>query len=189
MDRRTFLQRLGLLGLAGANAALGPGRTKVHLVGDSIAYLVGPHLGKLARSSNLAFKSTALAGSSILSWSYSHVKELHALHTDDPDLVMVMLGSNDAYMQKHVRKRLLTNVVKVLERFGGLDKVVWVGPTKLANAATGLLEVYRALGESGVRVLDARTVEVSMWDDKLHPDERGRRVLATWIAENTWGPE
>lgn len=155
---------------------------RVLLMGDSEAYLLSYEFPALAKRDGMEFKTVAVAGSSVISWSQGLGPQWDAIRRFHPDVVLVSLGANDGCMGVRVvrnEKPFLEAFMRKLRRVGARE-VVWMGPpkigvptkkdgrSKLPQATAGLEEFAALVKTTGVPFLDAREIEVAMWDDQLH---------------------
>lgn len=112
------------------------GKSRILLVGDSLAVGLGPYLRELSGPRRVAFDSTAAVGTRIDQWS-SNATLKAALAAFRPTLVLVSLGTNDAYMQGGVataeQQRLRLRELLSLIKAHGAD-YVWIGPPALPAA-------------------------------------------------------
>jgi hypothetical protein len=174
-------------------------------MGDSEAYLLSWEFPRLARGTGAPFVSVVAPGSSVISWSRELGKEWSAIRRAKPDVLLVSLGANDAC----TGPRVVVNEPPFLVRFRAkLDRtkakcVVWLGPpavgaphpTKdqcaLALAEPGLELFAQMIGGAGIPYLDARTIQIPLWNDHLHcsrpahsadtkPESRGCETWAAW---------
>lgn len=167
---------------------------RIYLIGDSEAFLLAPILKVKAAQAGHVWGQGIVPGSSVISWSKDLPAEWGRLRRFKPSLVLVSLGANDACMGARIVANEGPFFRVVSERLSRIQaRVVWLGPPKigaercprkdcLTRAIAGL-ETFSALVKTRWQYLDAREIEVSLWDDLLHPDERGRRIWADWI----WG--
>jgi len=162
---------------------------RVLLIGDSQAFLLSHEFPVLATRDGVTFKAVVAPGSSVISWASDG--PLWAMAAQfRPTAVLVSLGSNDAYMGPSVVRNEGPFLARVSKRLDGLGarEVVWLGPPKLRRAAKGLEAFVQMVSRTGFRYLDAREIEVGMWDDQLHCSRPqyagdradGCRVWATW---------
>lgn len=173
MNRRCFL--LGVVG------ALVPG-DRVYLIGDSQAFLLQYDLAPLAKADGVPFGTAAIGGSSIISWAQGHDRELALMRRFYPTVLVVALGSNDAYMGPRIVANEPPYLRRLLGRLRG--RVVWVGPPDLPRARKGLEAVASMVKKEGVDYLDSRQVRLAMWDDQLHcarPHPDGCSKWARWV--------
>jgi lysophospholipase L1-like esterase len=166
---------------------------RVFLLGDSEAFLLGYELPQKARAEGIAFSSWPVAGSSVISWARENDKGWAAMRQFKPTVVLVSLGANDACMGTRIianERPYLATVTRRLSR--ARVRVVWLGPPRIgAPAGCGKrdcleraipgLEAFAKMVSAEHTYLDGRQVQVSMWDDLLHPDGAGRAAWATWI--------
>lgn len=170
------------LGLAAGVSAVGlvrvltaprirPGRTRLFVVGDSMAVGLRPHLAALSQESKIALESLAKEGTRIDQWAHSKVLQ-DKLTKFQPTLVLVVLGTNDEYLGTGARERqapYLKDLLANLERTGA--DVVWVGPPALARSS-GIRELIRSQVPDS-RYFPSDTLQIPRGPDQLHPTARG----------------
>jgi len=157
--------------------------SRVWVIGDSLAWLLMHELPVLAQKENVILKGNPVPGSSVISWSQRHNREIAVMNAFKPDVLVVCLGANDAYMGPDVIKNEPPFLAALLRRLQSKDRtIVWVLPPKLERAKRGL-ENFANMIESSVsyRVLDSHQIRIEMWNDKLHPSASGRAIWAQWI--------
>lgn len=149
---------------------------RVVLMGDSQAFLLAHDMAPLAGQVFVSFSSVAEPGSSVISWANGLDRQWHQVRRFRPDTVLVSLGSNDAC----IGPRVVRNERPFLQRFMrrmqsvGARKVVWLGPPdlggagKLPHAKQGLRLFAQMIKDADVIYLDARRIQVPLWDDRLH---------------------
>lgn len=174
-------------GSAGRADEASPRKPRVAVIGDSQAWLLMHDLPRVALADGVEVRGWTVPGSSVLSWSgYRHEVELARMRAWHPDLVVVVLGSNDAYMASHVLAGEPARIRSLLWRlYHRGHRVVWVGPTKLPQARRGLEIFKRMVAEEGlVRYLDSSSIDIEQWGDELHcarPAPGGCARWASWI--------
>lgn len=108
-----------------------------------------------------------------------------------PDLVTLMIGSNDLMSPRH-RKTLSDTVAAVLDR---LPAGSWVAtlpnPSRVAAAANRVLAERAAAGH--VRVIEMRDPRLRSWRGRLaadhfHPNGAGYAAMADVVADALLGP-
>lgn len=154
----------------------------VWLIGDSNAFLLMQELPKLAKSDNIRFSGSPVPGSSVIQWTKLN-SEFVKINIFKPTVILVCLGANDAYMGSRIIRNeppFLNDLLNKLSRDN--RKIIWIGPPKLEKAVTGLEDFYQMVSPR-VLYLDSRTIDIDMWDDKLHPSFSGRKKWASWIWE------
>jgi lysophospholipase L1-like esterase len=158
---------------------------RIWLVGDSNGYLLMQELPSLAKSDGIVFGGSPVPGSSVIQWTNSNDEyiELNKLSRFKPTVILVCLGSNDAYMGPRIIKNEQPFLNALLGKLSRNNRrVIWIGPPKLEKAKSGLEQFYQMVSPK-VTYLDSRLIDVDMWDDKLHPSFSGRKKWANWIWE------
>lgn len=164
-------------------------------MGDSEAFLLAHEFPALVERDGASFASVVVPGSSVIYWAnggpWGRIEALQ------PTILLVALGANDACMGAATVEREHPFLVRMMRRIGRLDaqKVMWLGPPKIGSrtlfkqAPSGQAAFATLITtKTPFKFLDARDIEVGMWNDKLHcsrpanPSDRsdGCRVWATW---------
>jgi hypothetical protein len=177
----------------------------VVLMGDSEAYLLGWEFPEIAKKHGVEFDTVAIPGSSVIQWATKLHKEWYKIRKLKPTTIFVSLGANDACIGSRVvrnEKPYLEKFLKRLERTGA-TKVFWLGPPKIGvpksgkslhpQAISGLDDFANMVSEQTI-YLDARDVDIDMWDDQLHcsrPRYPGQQTLgcktwANWVWDNVF---
>ena len=170
---------------------------RVVLMGDSQAFLLGWEFPPLAEADGVTFTTVSMPGSSVISWSKGG--RWPDIHRARPSVLLVALGSNDACMgvrvvanERPFLKRFLRRVRAVKAR-----EVVWLSPPKigtpqiLPQANSGQDAFASLLASENVNFLDARAIEVPLWNDRLHcsrpqfygDSANGCQKWAGWVWE------
>lgn len=143
MDRRILYAGL-LVAAAGVGLVrafrgprIKPGKTRLLLVGDSLAVGLTPPVRALAADAKVPFESQAASGFRIDQWARSKKLE-ERLASFKPTMALVSLGTNDAYATGPTvvqqTAAALETLLGKLRRSGA--EVVWIGPPKLPGAKT-----------------------------------------------------
>lgn len=163
-----------------------PGQSRVYLLGDSLAVGLSAPLKSLAKDDRMAFSSTATSGSRIDQWARDGRVDA-TLGRFRPTVVLVSLGTNDAYMmggeqiaasQQAKAEQLLAKL-----RSGGAE-VVWIGPPTLPASSAGharneaMLSMVRGLVPPGAYFPSDKLI-IPRGPDNLHPSARG---YAAWAG-------
>ncbi len=161
---------------------------RVLLVGDSLAVGLGPLLGALAKESGVTLKVLAKEGTRIDQWAASaELKTL--LESFKPELVLVSLGTNDAFMKGAdvvaKQKLQLDKLLEVLttwprsKDYGlGPDHVVWIGPPTLPSPPSpGMVTMIQDGSGSALspryHYFHSDRLQIPRVPDKIHPTARG----------------
>lgn len=185
-----FLALLALTDRATAqDAPLARRGDRMYVIGDSEAFLLMQELPALARASGVTLDSAVVPGSSVIQWSTVLHREWWQARRFRPDVLVVILGANDACMgtrivhneaativpgQPSYLERMLARIRRVRAR-----TVVWLGPPAIGvppqgvasrhpQAVAGLAEFATMIRGTGLPYFDARDISVGMWDDQLH---------------------
>lgn len=172
---------------SGSRPRITPGRTRLMLVGDSMAVGLTPPLRQLAAQADVPFRSLAEVGTKIDQWAGRHALA-EALATFEPTLTVVVLGTNDAYLQGDAAERQRAPLRRLLEQLRAAgSEVVWVTPPTLPTQGP-----YPHRRDNGLRRLLAEEVPESHTfpserhlipraPDRLHPTVRGAAAWAGLI--------
>jgi lysophospholipase L1-like esterase len=188
VDRKILYGGL-LVALAGvglARALRGPritaGESKILLIGDSLAVGLAPQLKALADEGRVEFASRAIEGTRIDQWAKSE-RLKDKLRSFRPDLVLVSLGTNDAYATgiKPEQQRVALDALVARLREAGAQ-VVWIGPPALRSPPNPqMLRMIREAVPSS-HYFPSETLDIPRAPDGLHPTLRG---YAGW-AGSIW---
>ena len=149
---------------------------KVLLIGDSLAVGTAPHYAALAKEAGVEFKGLGVTGTRIDQWAGS--QELpKVLGSFNPDLVLISLGTNDAFMQgADVVAKQRTQLERLLQQLQGRD-VVWIGPPTLPNPPSPgiVLMIQEAAGALAPRFhyFHSERLQIPRGPDGIHPTVRG----------------
>lgn len=191
---------------------------RVLLMGDSEAFLLSQEFPAMAAQDGVTFKAAVVPGSSVIQWSEHLAREWSEVFRFKPTVIFVALGANDACMGKSVvaneqipmipgQTPFIVKVVRRLHKTKARE-VYWLGPPKigaagndkkkcLATVAVPGLEAFaNMIRATDIPYLDAREIQVDMWEDKLHcsrpatsSDPRnGCLVWARWVWDRVKTP-
>jgi hypothetical protein len=187
--RRTFLLAL-LAGYLPFTAQADEAK-RVWVIGDSNGFLLMRHLKRLGRLDEVVVEGNPVGGASILWWSSAENRpKFWPIRSFHPDLVLVVLGTNDAHLGDRVIRHLPPYLDRLLGRLKGTKAdILWVGPPKMPSERTqrGAQTVLEMVVNRGVSVLDSRECPMTMWEDRIHPDEKGQELWASWIWDQIGG--
>jgi len=150
------------------------------VVGDSLAVGLAPYLSALARDAGVHVTALAKQSTRIDQWAQSPaLAQALAAH---PTVVLVSLGTNDAYMD-HAAKAQAPHLERLLAAIAGARaQVAWVGPPTLPTLARApsreLLDLLVARVPAGA-YFPSHTYPIERGPDRLHPSARG---YAAWAA-------
>lgn len=156
--------------------------SRVLVFGDSHAEGLGPHLRAIAREEAVELLVVASRGTRMDQWaspSSALGGELdHALEQIDPDVVVVVLGTNDSYAQDGPRQT--ASFEELLDRLEGRG-VVWVGPPALPEVGgrAPAPALVRMLEERAPHYFDSEDLELPTGPDGVHPTAAG---YGTWAG-------
>ena len=187
MKRLWFVLCLALLpSVASAEPLVKPGE-RVWLLGDSNGFLLMYELPKLASKDGVLLRGNPVGGASVFWWvQRKHRKHIWNMNAFKPDVVLIVLGTNEAHFPRHVRVNLPPLYGRLMHWAGrGGRRVVWIGPPSLkaGRLRTGADHIREILVATPAPVLDSRQCVFPMWSDGIHPSIPGRKVWARWIWE------
>lgn len=161
---------------------------RVLLVGDSLAVGMAPFFAALAKEAGVEFKSLAKEGTRIDQWA-SNAELAKLLDSYQPNLVLVSLGTNDAYMKGEgvVAKQqaqldklyaLLTQWPRKKDYGLGPEHLVWIGPPTLPAAPTpAMVGMIQASSGSALspryHYFHSDRLALPRGPDNLHPTAKG----------------
>lgn len=179
MDRRWVYGGLavaagvGLVKLIARGPRIEPGKTRLLLVGDSLAVGMKPHFAALAREHRVPFEAQAISGSRIDQWATSK-KLAEKLATFHPTLAVVSLGTNDEYLKGDAAKRQRPHLDALLGKLQGAGaEVAWIGPPTLPKPASNGIVPLLQHTVPPTHYFHSETMPIPRGPDKLHPTARG----------------
>ncbi len=149
---------------------------KVLLIGDSLAVGTSPHYAVMAKEAGVEFKSLALTGTRIDQWAGS--QELAKLVASfKPDVVLVSLGTNDAFMKGDVVAKQRAQLEKLLQVLHGAT-VVWIGPPTLPSPPSpGIVAMIQDAAGSALaprfHYFHSERLQIPRGPDAIHPTVKG----------------
>lgn len=158
-------------------------KTRLLVVGDSLAVGLSPHFKSMSEERGIPFSSLAKVGTRIDQWA-SDVPLAERLRTFAPTVVLISLGTNDEYGKTGQQQapHIATLIAKI--KAAGA-KPVWIGPPKLAKS-NGVIEAIQAQIPSG-DYFDSRLLEIPRAPDGLHPTGSGYArwagLIWAWLTE------
>lgn len=165
---------------------------RVLLMGDSHVENLDYVINKLAKNSNVEFKSVYVIGSTIHQWSnpvtngWDLSNKWDEIYDFKPSIVLVSLGSNDSYSGE-CKQEYLDAFLYKLEEIESEYQIVWIGPPNLVRAKFGEEKCYSMFSNSGLNYLDSRKIVIDMEPDKLHTNGKGRKIWGNWIWSQLTG--
>lgn len=157
---------------------------RVAVIGDSQAYLLlaKDALPTLAARDGVELLGRPVPGSSAMSWALRHHdQQLRDVAAWRPGVVVVVLGTNDAYQGVRFVESEGPRIRGLVGRLSKMaPRVLWLGPPRLERRRQGCNAFYAILALEEVPTLDSREAPITFWGDRLHPDEPGRRAWAAW---------
>ena len=149
---------------------------KVLLIGDSLAVGTAPHYAALAKEAGVEFKSLAVTGTRIDQWA-SSVELPKILQSFKPDLILVSLGTNDAFMKGDVVAKQRAQLDRLLQALHG-SEVVWIGPPTLPSPPSpGIITMIQDSSGSPLaprfHYFHSERLQIPRGPDGIHPTARG----------------
>lgn len=166
---------------------------RVLLIGDSLAVGLTVPLRALAKEQGIAFQGIGVVGTRIDQWAHS--PELgQALQSFQPTVVLISLGTNDAYMMgpPDVGTRQAPSMEKLLTQIeaSGPRAIVWILPPKLPTKAISLASVLTLIEAQHaidlpkhlrprVSIFPSGRLTLARGPDEIHPVASG---YAAWAG-------
>lgn len=159
-----------------------PGRSRVFLVGDSLAVGLAPHLKALSAEAKIPFEALAKEGTRIDQWAGSQVLR-DKLQAFAPTLILVSLGTNDEYLGEGGAQRQAPYLQTLLQNLRAASpEVAWIGPPRLPKASSnGVVALIRSKVPD-THYFPSENLDITRGPDGLHPTARG---YAAW-AGSIW---
>lgn len=192
------LRVAGIVGGVAILAAIGAVLTKATglnrpkgptlLIGDSLAVGLGPALVGLG----LNLEHHGMVGAPIAYWNSSGQKILKDALARDPGLIIVVLGTNDAYNGDDYASNAADNARELLTQLGAKGaQVAWVSPPTLPakysgrNPSQAVIEAIRKVVQATpfASWIDSTTLNIPRSADTLHPTGEGYRAWANTLIE------
>jgi len=176
VDRRWLLGGLLIAGGVGLVAAATrrpkvSEKSRVLLIGDSMAVGLNPHMRELAIEAGVdGYFGRGVSGSRIDQWAASAEldKDLEDFH---PTLILVALGTNDEALGEGAADRQELYLEELLEKLyaTGAD-VVWIGPPSLPFVRHGVSDLIR---DKSPFYFESESLDIPRGPDRLHPSAAG----------------
>jgi len=157
---------------------------RVWVIGDSNGWLLLHELPKLAERDGVTLEGNPVGGASLFWWTDpEHRRYLWQMNGFYPDVVVVVLGTNDAHFPQDVFASMPERMRKLQMEAALVGRtVVWIGPPKLREPVEFGADAFRLMVmEAGLPLLDSRQCVFPMLHDGIHPTIQGRRTWAAWI--------
>jgi lysophospholipase L1-like esterase len=163
----------GLVRALRCEPTIRPGDT-VFFVGDSLAVGLGPFFAKLAKERGVEFYSASKTGTMMQNWLQNQTFK-EKLEQSRANVVMVCLGTNDAYSQRSATElRSDADAMLALARGGGRRKVLWILPPRLPKDD----RATPAIRSTGSEVFESASLKIPMGVDQIHPTSTGYAMWA-----------
>jgi len=158
-----------------------PGKSRVFLLGDSLAVGLTTPLRALSAEASVPFEALAKEGTRIDQWA-QNATLYQRLQAFAPTLILVSLGTNDEYMGAGAPERQDPYLQALLKNLRAIaPDVAWIGPPKLPRASSGITALIRSRVPNS-NYFPSENLEISRGPDGLHPTARG---YAAW-AGSIW---
>jgi len=182
VDRRWLLAGL-LIGGAGTYAVVRAvtrrpkldENSRLMVVGDSLAVGMNPHFKELATAEGIPYVSLAKQGTRIDQWNQS-AQLLLTLDQFTPTIVLVSLGTNDAYtsITPESQMEAMDELIDKLASKGA--EIVWIGAPALPDTYYGRHpseEMLEAIRSQAPYYFDSHKLSIPRGPDELHPTSGG----------------
>lgn len=154
---------------------------RVLLIGDSLAVGLAPGSRRVAEAHGVVFEDEVKGGTRVAQWVGSAQLKL-TLGTFKPNVVLVSLGTNDAYYYLNPSD-VKPEITKLLEVLGNA-RVIWIGPPTLPKDASGIrTAILSVVPEKNYFHSDR--IDIPRISDGIHPTAEGyviwNRALWDWL--------
>lgn len=160
-----------------------PGRSRLLLVGDSLAVGLAPPLRALSADARVTFDSIAKEGTRIDQWARSQVLA-DKLAQFQPTLILVSLGTNDEYLPSAAPQE--PHLHELLERLRKAAPVAWIGPPTLPKSASNGVTPMIKANVPRSHYFPSDSLQIPRGPDGIHPTARGYAgwagALWRWIS-------
>lgn len=152
--------------------------TRLLVIGDSLEQGLDPHLKQLAAEAAVPYLGRGVLGSRIDQWAKSEWLDTY-LEEFQPTLIVVSLGTNDAYLSGDVwlkQAPALTALLSKLRALAPEADIVWIGPPTLpaTYAGKGVDESFLGrLADDAPNYFDSTELSIPRGPDELHPTAAG----------------
>lgn len=177
---------VGLVRLLTDRPRIGP-ESRVLLVGDSHAQGLAPHLRAIAKEEGIPFEALYRVGSRADEWAADPALAA-AVEAFAPTLVIVSLGTNDAYFGDVAERQgpAIDEIVGLAEGAGA--EVVWVSPLELGpyRGVEPDYETRTVIEEHAPHVFASDELDIDLGPDGLHATAAGYGAWAgalwSWLT-------
>lgn len=157
---------------------------KILLIGDSMAEGLASPLKQLAAGDGVILHAVYHRGTRIDQWASDPL--LPAILAEfQPDLVLVVLGTNDEYLPASAVPKQLQDAEALIAKMGA--PVAWVGvptlPARGSIPAGGSNGITPGIEALDVPVFPSSALQIQRAADQLHPTAAGAVGWATTIWE------
>ena len=189
MNRRLFLALLGVtppaigdvlctFGESGKQCFAQPKRADVLLVGDSLAFGLGPPLKKLSKARGHEVIVNARGGTTARQWLGEHWFAA-TLARHRPEVLLVSLGTN---CRRPERPVFGDDVAGLLALVPEETRVIWLFPPSSMWFSTQYIR--DGLAKNAVEVIEAGALQLNK--DRVHPTIRGNLRWARALVSKLW---
>lgn len=160
---------------------------KILMIGDSMVWFLGEAIAPKLEAEGHEFMHLHKASDSLRAWRYQSSGRLKkALRRYDPDVVIIVMGTNDYWYPRI--ERLLPTVRDTISAVGDRP-CYWVGPP-MWRPDTGVIDML-ARHSSPCRFFDSKPLTIERKRDGIHPTDAGAATWATalhaWLRRNPPG--
>lgn len=187
-ERRWVYAGLGVAAIGGAVGLVRlmsaprvrAGKSRVFLVGDSLAVGLAPHLKALFQETGVPFAQVSKSGTRLDQWANSQVLQ-SKLAEFKPTIILVSLGTNDEYIPGDAVARQRPYLEALRDNLGRHGEVAWIGPPTLPKETNGITAMLKAELPSS-HYFASDQLSIPRAPDNIHPTARG---YAAW-AGSIW---
>ncbi len=186
------------------NTVYGQGPIRVACVGDSITYGSGyPAKLQSILGSNYTVANFGVSGSSVMSNTYkpyTNTPDFWRALNFQPDIVVIMLGTNDANLNYTNNlgtfEKSYQDIIRQFESLPGDQQIIVVDPPPILNNTLNLSDqnlvqdvipqinqVANNLNLTTVNVYDTMTNHTDLIGDGVHPSMEGGEIIANQIGQ------
>jgi lysophospholipase L1-like esterase len=160
--------------------------SRVLLLGDSHAQGLAPHLRTIAKEQGIPFHAVFRVGSTVDDWVGSPAL-VAALAEFQPTLILVVLGTNDAYLPD-ASERQTAAIEELVAELEAAGDVVWVLPLDLERygGAEPDQELRQTIEDQAPSTFPSDELDIPRGPDGLHATAAGYGAWAgslwNWLS-------
>jgi lysophospholipase L1-like esterase len=146
-------------------------KTRLLLIGDSMAVGLNTHMRELAADEGVAaYDGKGIVGTRIDQWAHDGWLD-DELATFQPTLILVSLGTNDEAMGPGAAEHQAPALEELLGKLRDSGaEIVWIGPPALPFARQGVSDMARS---EAPYYFASETLDIPRGPDGLHPTAAG----------------